>query len=458
MAADEAERVLRRHGLWGKGIVVAVSGGVDSVCLARVAAELATRGLGRVELAHVDHALRPESARDEAFCRHLAEELGVRFHSTRLDPAGRTGNVHAWARQERRAFLETVRARRGLGAVALAHHADDQAETVLFRLIRGAGPRGLAAMDEWSPPFVRPFLGVWRADLEGLARARGWAWRDDPSNACRRFSRSRIRHEVLPLLEAVHPGAKRALVRAARLIRRDEEALSEWARGVLDRCAVAEPEGVRLRVSDVAVWPEAVRFRVYLALWERLGGEPARLDLAHLEAVDGLLGPPGPHRQAPVPGPLRVCRSGEDLWFLARDPGPPAPEVHLSGPGDRLDVPGRGRLEWGTGKPPPDGWIAVPDGRGAGGLGLRPRRAGDRIQRSGRWVKVKDVLMEARIPPWRRDRIWVVTDREGSFGLIGPGVAVGPDEGPSWVVFRAGDPGGGSPASGSGGRKPVVAW
>ncbi len=457
--AREVERALRRHELWGKGIVVAVSGGVDSVCLARIAAELGPRGLGRVEIAHVDHGLRPESGRDEAFCRDLAGELGVRFHSTRLGPAGRTGNLHAWARQERRAFLETVRVQRGLAAVALGHHADDQAETVLFRLIRGAGPRGLAAMAEWSPPFVRPFLGVWRADLEALARGRGWAWRDDPSNACRQFARSRIRHEVLPLLEQIHPGAKQALVRAARLIRRDEEALSTRARRALDRAAVMEPEGVRLRISDVAAWPEAVRFRAYLALWERLGGEPARLNLGHLQAVDALLGPPGPCRKAPVPGPLRVCRSGGDLWFLLGDPGPPPPEVHLLGPGNRLDVAGWGRVEWGRGGAPAAGrWVAVPAGRGEGGLRLRPRRAGDRVWRRGRWVKVKDVLMEARIPPWRRDRTWVVTDRGGAFGLLGSGVAIGPDEGPSWVAFWAEAPGGGNPPSVSSGRKAVVAW
>lgn len=427
------ERAFRRHGLWGRGALVAVSGGLDSTCLARLVAELAPEGLGPVALAHVDHALRPESAEDAAFCRDLAAELGLPFRYRRLDPGSRRGNLHAWARAERRAFLKREREALGLGCVALAHHADDQAETVLFRLIRGAGPRGLGGMAEWSPPFLRPLLGIWRRDLEGVAVACGWRWREDPSNLSPRFARARLRQEVLPLLEAVRPGAKGALLRSAGLIARDDRVLSGWARDWVERFAVREPEGWRFPVGDLTELPDAVRFRVYLAAWVRVGADPALLDLGHLEAIDRLLGAAGRERWVPVPGPAAVCRCFGDLWFLPRRPEPRIPTLELAGPGARAWTGGRCEVVWAAGPRPEAPAVAVPAGRGAGGVRLRPRLPGDRFERGGRTAKVKDLLMEARIPSWRRDETWVVEDGGGIFGLLGPWFWAGAEDGPAWI-------------------------
>lgn len=428
------EGAFRRHGLWGRGALVAVSGGIDSVCLARLVAALGSEGLGPVALAHVDHALRPGSAEDAAFCRDLAAELGLPFRYRRLDPGTRRGNLHAWARAERRAFLRREREAMGLGCVALAHHADDQAETVLFRLLRGAGPRGLGGMAQWAPPFLRPFLAVWRRDLERLATSRGWPWREDPSNRSPRFARARLRHEVLPLLEAVRPGAKAALVRSAALVARDDRVLSAWARDWEGRFGVEEPEGWRLPAADLGNLPDAVRFRVYLAAWARVGADPSLLALGHLEAIDRLLGPKGRPRWASVPGPACVCRSFGDLWFLPERPAARLPALALAGPGARAPA-GRFDVVWvadeGAGGPS----IAVPPGRGAGGVRLRPRRPGDRLDRAGRTAKVKDVLMGARLPPWRRDQTWVVEDEAGILGLLGPWFSAGPDAGPTRIAL-----------------------
>ncbi|MBE0617247.1 MAG: tRNA lysidine(34) synthetase TilS, partial [Proteobacteria bacterium] len=261
---------------------MAFSGGLDSVCLLRVLEELARdriAGGPRLEVAHVDHGLREGSGDDAAFCRRVAEELGLAFHLRRLEPAElvRGAGVQAQARELRRRFLEEIRARRGLGAVALGHHADDQVETVLFRLLRGTGPRGLGGMAEWDPPFLRPLLGVRRADLEALARSRGWVHREDPSNQTDRYARNRLRRNALPALRSVHPGVDAAVLRASRLSREDDACLTDLARSALGGCAAAEPEGLRLAGAALLTLPPAIRRRVFLAAWEAVGCDPASL-------------------------------------------------------------------------------------------------------------------------------------------------------------------------------------
>ena len=419
---SRVEHVLRRCGLWGKGVLAAVSGGLDSTCLLRILVRLRDNGLGPVEAAHVDHGVRPGSEEDAAFCRDLAGALGVPFHTRRLSPPERAGEgFQAWARAQRRAFLAAVCRRRGLSAVALGHHADDQVETVLFRLLRGAGPRGLSGMAEFAPPFVRPLLGVPRAALERLAREEGWTWREDPSNRGLRYARNRIRREVLPLLREVHPGAEQAVLRAARLVAEDDEVLSRWAAARLEAVAAREPDGLRLPVAALAAEPPAVRRRMYLAALARVGGTPWLLEFHHLEAVDRLLGPGRAHRRAPLPGRVGVIRSYEHVWFVpGLDDPVPEVEVALPEPG-RVGLPGGQKtLVWGrvpAGVPA----AAVPPGRGRGGIWARTRRPGDRIRGpDGSFRKIKDLLMEAKVPAWRRRSALVLGDREGGFGMLAP--------------------------------------
>ncbi len=437
-AGRRAERVLRDHGLWGRGLLVAVSGGLDSVCLARVLAGLAARGAGRIEVAHVDHGLRPGSGDDAAFCRELARELGCPFHLRTLRGGRARGNLQAWARRERRAFLEETLGARGLGAVALGHHADDQVETVLFRLIRGAGPRGLAGMREHDPPYVRPFLRVHRRELEALAREQGWEWREDPSNRLSRFARNRIRSELVPLLRSIHPGAERSILRAAGLLEEDDRVLSALAREALDGLATPEPEGLRMPAAAVGDLERALRRRVYLAAWERVGGEPPALESRHLAAVDALLAPGPAHREAPIPGPARVVRSYGDLWFLR--PGAwevPEVSVRLPEPGVWPVAATGVRIVWGEGDPPVPGAVRVPARRGRRGLTVRTWRPGDRVAAGpGSPRKVKDLLMEARVPRWRRRGALVVGDEAGWFGLLLPDRAWSPARGRAWVLLE----------------------
>jgi tRNA(Ile)-lysidine synthase len=189
----------------GDRVVVAVSGGRDSMALLHVLALLAER-MGLVLHAHgVDHGLRPEAARELDVAEQLAQELGVPFSRSRLAvPAG--GNLQMRARLARYAALDRVAD--GLGArwVATAHHADDRAETLLMQLLRGSRPRALAVLPAWTERRLRPFVRSQRAAITRHLLRHGIAHSDDPSNQNRRFLRVRVREELLPLMEELVPG------------------------------------------------------------------------------------------------------------------------------------------------------------------------------------------------------------------------------------------------------------
>lgn len=437
-----AESILADAGLVGARALVAVSGGLDSVCLLHVLHALWKNCGGVLEVAHVDHGLRADSADDAQFCRALSEELGLPFHVRRLAPPDfrRGRGLQAEARRHRRAFLESVATRRALQAVALGHHADDQVETVLFRLLRGVGPRGVAGMAAWSPPFVRPFLRVRRAELLALAQGRGWAFREDPSNRNLRFSRNRIRHELLPLLRSAAPGAEESLLRYAGFAAEDDAVLTGLTRQEIVRLGQREPEGIRFPREGLAELPRAIRRRLYLAAWADLGLDASVLQTRHLLAIDALLHPGRAHRTAPVPGPGAFAASYGDLWVL-RPAALHSPDVMISFsvPARRALLPLGGDLVWSLEAPAGAPSVRVPADRPMEKLTVRTWAPGDRLSLAGRsGRKVKDLLMEERIPAWRRRRALVLEDGREVLGVLAPGRAWGRTSVPGSSVWLDG--------------------
>jgi tRNA(Ile)-lysidine synthase len=218
------ERTLREETPLARGdhVVVAVSGGGDSTALLHVLARLAPRFGIQLSAHGVDHGLRPGAAAELDLIEQLARELGVPFARSRLDVQP-GGNLQARARTARYAALDRAAELAGARWVATAHHADDRAETVLMRILRGTGPRGLAVLPAASERRLRPLIRSPRTAItEHLARHR-LSYSTDPSNGDPRFLRSRIRHELLPALELLAPGAARHLNQLA------------------DECAEAEP-------------------------------------------------------------------------------------------------------------------------------------------------------------------------------------------------------------------------
>jgi tRNA(Ile)-lysidine synthase len=339
----------RRRGWPARGeiILVAVSGGADSTALLLALEELSRVGLLELELiaAHLDHGLRGEQAAEDA--RWVAAQvraLGLQVVVGRAEVGSRAeaarDNLEQAARRARYEFLYEVARARGAVAMLTAHTLDDQAETVLLRLLRGSGADGLGGMsferrlEEGAEIILRrPLLG-WarRADTEGYCRERGVEFRADEMNVDERFARVRVRRRLLPLLETFNPRAVEALARAAGLLREDSAALEQLAAKLLEEARADVPpdsgveistgEGARplriawpLRIEVLAAALPALRHRA-LRLWLARGrGGLRRLSFAHLLAVEKLLEGTRGGRVAELPGGGSVERRRGLLLF-----------------------------------------------------------------------------------------------------------------------------------------------
>ena len=283
----------------GDTVVVAVSGGPDSLCLLHALARL--RGeLGIcLHVAHLDHGLRgAESGSEADFVRETAAEWGIAATVEHIDVAAYRSQhrltLEEAARQVRYDFLARVARATSAAAVAVAHTADDQAETIVMHLLRGAGLTGLRGMlpvSAWKgeTTIIRPLLDVWRRNVEAYCAANNLQPRRDRSNDDRRLWRNRVRLEILPYLEQASPGLRASLVRTAAVVAGDDRYLEDVVRAAADRM-VSTSDGI---VSiDTQAWRELPP-----ALQRRLLREAWRAD--HRKAAGPLL---GSHRGALLPG------------------------------------------------------------------------------------------------------------------------------------------------------------
>jgi tRNA(Ile)-lysidine synthase len=304
-------------GKWGEGggLIVACSGGADSLALAAATAYVGGEQGRPVHGVVVDHGLQEGSGERAASTAGLLASWGVAAEVVAVE-VGTAGGPEAAARDARYAALRAVSARHGDAPVMLGHTLDDQAETVLLGLGRGSGARSLAGMAPWDPPWSRPLLGLRRATTRAACAATGLTPWDDPHNDDRRFTRVRLRHEVLPLLEDVLAGGVApALARTAAQLADDDAALEALA--TTRRAALVDGDGA-LDARGLADDPPAVRRRV-LRGW--LGGAGVRaLTDAHLRAVDDLVAAWRGQGAPPLPGGLEVVRGHGRLRVLAAPP------------------------------------------------------------------------------------------------------------------------------------------
>ena len=408
----------------GDRVVVAVSGGLDSCVLLHLSRFRAPFPIDLV-VAHYDHALRAESHDDVLWLRGLCAAWRLSLRTER-SPAKPTSEEDA--RERRYAFLERVRADEGATLVMIAHHADDQAETVLFRILRGTGIGGLAAIPRTrAPAIMRPLLDTWRDELETYAAAVRITWREDATNDGLGYARNAIRNRLLPDAERlVAPGARRALVRLARLAEENEAAWQAHTERII--ASLVEEEGeaeLRIRREPLSRLDPALATRVLRALVERLG---ASLDEAATRLAVAFISSGRSGTGIDLGSGIRIGRA---LDHLVLGPAPdeggedrPLPIPHAG--------PGRGHVRLGTDRIPVAWGSEEADARAhATCLRLRPedfplsvrgRAEGDRIRLAGGTRKLKKVLLEARIPSERRDRVPVVVDAAGAVLWV-PGVA-----------------------------------
>lgn len=452
--ADVALRSIRRHGLLPHGgrVVAAVSGGADSVGLLHLLLELQARAeLSVVAVAHFNHQLRGDDADvDERFCSDLAASAGVPFEAARDDIRARAReerrSVEDTARRARYAFLHDVAARHRADAVAVGHTLDDQAETFLLRLIRGAGSRGLAAIRPKAGLIIRPLIDVRRLDLRQYVTTRGLAFREDASNADVSIPRNRVRQELIPYLErAFSPGIVDVLAREAASAREDEERLHAEAIDLGSSIVLTDAAQTASRVDAAALTAlhPAIAARVAREALGRLGSNRF-IGFDHIQRFLEFAATSREGAALSLPA-QQVVRRGR--WIGIQ----PEPTRQLRAEVGRTDfcfplsIPGEVVLEtqrlavtatWGPG---PESIQEAASGCLVAGaklpLAVRFRRPGDRFHPpglGGRSKKLQDYLVDRKVARAERDLLPLVVDGDDRIvWIVGHAVSEG---------FRAADP------------------
>ncbi len=469
-------RILEEHDIRDGPIVVGVSGGVDSVCLAHILARVAAaRGL-TPHIVHVHHGIRGADAdEDAAFVRALARDLHIPFTLRRIDIpriAQRPGvSLEEAARQWRYAILGQEAHRLSARWIAVAHNADDQVETVLMHIVRGAGLAGLRGMrpltwyghlrlplvpPEARPPsrdlwLLRPLLWTPRSAIEAYARKHHLAYRFDRSNLDTTYFRNRLRHHILPMLEQLNPQIRNALYALGEIAAADFQLLHPLSAAAWAATLVREyPHGLRFSLPHWRAQPLALRRALLRDAVMHLRRELRDIGFRQIEAARAFLEDrtTSAGSQHPLPAGLILQREYDTFWIGEADTPPTwdLPQVHeieLPGPGTyplgggwqlRLTVHPREDVgsAWRTN---PDPWTAYFDAdRLRYPLKIRPRRPGERMEplgMAGKNVLVSEIMINAKVPRTARERwpllvdatdrvLWIVGVRQGHAARITP--------------------------------------
>jgi tRNA(Ile)-lysidine synthase len=308
----------------GDLVLVACSGGADSLALAAATAFVAPRLGLRAGAVTVDHGLQPGSDERAADLAALLAKLGldpVRSTAVTVAPAGASGPENA-ARVARYGALDAAAAAYGAAAVLLGHTLDDQAETVLLGLARGSGGRSLAGMPARRGRYRRPLLTVRRAATVAACAELGLEPWQDPHNSDFRFTRARVRHQALPALEAaLGPGVAEALARTAAQLRADAECLDDLAFAESGQLRQGGSDPAGLDVAWLAALPAAIRTRVLRDAAVMAGCPPGALAAGHIGQVDALVTAWRGQRWADLPGGVRARRQAGKVWFSSTGRG-----------------------------------------------------------------------------------------------------------------------------------------
>jgi tRNA(Ile)-lysidine synthase len=434
---DRMRDTIRRHRMLagGETVVVAVSGGPDSTALTHGIAEVG-RDLGlTLHVAHLNHRLRPGAEADATFVAEMSQALGLQYHDGSADPrtlAAQEGlSLEDAARRLRYEFLMRVARDAGATVIGTGHTLDDQAETVLIRLLRGSGLDGLTGI----PPvrrsgavrIIRPLIETARADVEGYLRTIGAGWREDPTNRDLAILRNRIRLVLLPALEGYNPDVRRTLARVADLLRDEAEAMETLAAPRIGEALSGESSMVRVALEPFARLPIALQRRALREAVRRVSGNTRAVRFVHIEQARQIVLRGQVGSWLPLPGGVRIARrpAGGEVMIESTDRPPGV---------DMLPVPGRlVAIEFGVhltaealtrdqlaaeGFPDPARRdTVVLDANGVGSeLVLRGPQPGDRFAPAGmggRTKAIADYLRDEKVPRHRRAIVPLLATRDG---------------------------------------------
>jgi tRNA(Ile)-lysidine synthase len=431
---DRIANLITRHEMIrpSSRVGVAVSGGADSVFLLHALRELAPRWNLQLSVVHIEHGIRgAASTADAEFVQQLASSFGLPLHIHHADVLAVDDNQEQAARHIRQKFFAQLIASGVVDRIATGHTRNDQAETVLYRILRGAGLAGLCGiLPVTKEGLIRPLLELDRAEIEAWLRARNIAWREDATNQDRAYARNRLRHEILPLLrETFNPRLDETLSNMA-IVAKDEERY--WESTLPERAGAGDQPARRipscptiLATAQLNAAPAAVARRLIRRAIEAAKGDLRQIDFAHVERILEMARSQEGHDRVQLPG-LDVFRSFEwirlapagadngrarDFSFPLQAPG----SVELPGSHARITLQVLEKteithpcatlvdeLDWQRLRPP-DG--ALPS------LELRNWRPGDQYQPVGqsKQQKVKFLFQEARVPLWERGNWPIIT-------------------------------------------------
>ena len=428
---DRIAAFLAQHKMFRDGdrVGVAVSGGADSVFLLHALRELSPRWNLALSVVHVEHGIRgAESVADAEFVRTLAGAFGFPFHFRQANVLASGDNVEQASRRVRQEFFQELVSSHQVDRVATAHTRSDQAETVLFRVLRGSGLAGLAGiLPVTREGLVRPLLGIAREEIEAWLGARSIEWREDSTNQDRAYARNELRHEVLPRLRAsFNPRLDEALANLAALAQ-DEELYWEAALARHQPLAATTKPPILMNVSSLQGVPAAVARRLIRRAIEQAKGDLRQIEFAHVERVLQMALATEGHDRVQLPG-LDIFRSFEWIRMGPLDRNPPERDFSFSlMPPGFMELPGNksritlqilekaavaepyvtlvNELDWGR---------VCSLGGAYPGLEVRNWRPGDQYRRVGQssQEKIKFLFQEGRVPLWER-RHWPIITYNG---------------------------------------------
>lgn len=414
---------IKRHRMLSKGdtVVAAVSGGADSVVMLSALVSIQKEFSLNLIAAHLDHGLRgAESRRDFLFVKGLAASMGLPFEGRQLKKGelkARGRSTQEAARDARYAFLESAAQKHGAKRIALGHTLDDQAETVLMRLIKGSSLSGLTGIPARRDNYIRPLIDVSRAEIERYAKAHGLEFVTDSTNLERKYLRNRVRLDLMPVLKGFNPNIIETIARTAGLLATDDDFMEAASQKAFASSLTKQTEEiVELDRKKLSRMHPAMLSRVFLRA-ARLLGRDVNMASAHVEAFAGLVRGERPNASAALPGNIEARRIYDRVAITGELPKKqPVFEKMIKIPG-RTVIEGIGEFEARVAKPPAKfsadkdlAWFDYEAIKSAGPLIARQARPGDRIRPFGveGSKKLKGVFIDHKVPARERKRTPVV--------------------------------------------------
>ena len=418
----------------GDGVVVGVSGGADSMALLHLLCRIREYIPVDLYVAHVDHGIRGEAAKKmPSSLRPWQRNGGLIFRRRppykgwpRVESVGGAGRTEGQAR-----ILEEVRQRVKGHKIALGHHRDDQVETILFNIIRGSGLAGLSGMEPVRDGIIiRPLLEVSRREIEAYCHREGIGYRHDHTNEETIYTRNRVRHMVIPMIEEhFNPSFSASLTRMGDILREDEAFLRDYSRDVFDRVARLKENEVAFGLRDLDQYPDAIRRRLLREGFLQLKKNLVDIHHIHIDGILDLVKNSQVGSTLDLPENIRARKDYEDLILYRDDSAEDLPvsdfEYRLKIPGTtrfpakHVDYPGRidrfRGFKWGN------ECIYIDADRVKSELYVRNRRDGDRFKPLGMrgTKKLRDFFIDRKVPRHKRYSIPLVVDRNNIVWVVG---------------------------------------